>query len=94
MSQMKRTVADTLYVNGKIYTMDSCKPRATCLGIKGDKIVYVGGATQAEFFKGIQTKVIDLGGRAVYPGFNESHMHIMMYAEIFWELTFTASLRK
>lgn len=81
MSQMKRTIADTLYVNGKIYTMDSCKPRATCLGIKGDKIVYVGGATQAEFFKGIQTKVIDLGGRAVYPGFNESHMHIMMYAE-------------
>ena len=70
MSRMKKVVADVVYTNGNIYTMDSCMPKATCLAIKGDRLVYVGGNVQAKFFVGSDTKVIDLKGKTVYPGFN------------------------
>ena len=82
MSRMKKVVADVVYTNGNIYTMDSCMPKATCLAIKGDRLVYVGGNVQAKFFVGSDTKVIDLKGKTVYPGFNESHMHIYDYTKV------------
>lgn len=78
---MKAVAADTVYINGNIYTMDTCMPKASCLAVKEDRIVYAGGKVQVDFFIGEHTKVIDLEGKSVYPGFNESHMHLQMYAE-------------
>lgn len=81
MGQMKKVTADTVYINGTVYTMDTCVPKASCLAVKEDRIVYVGGKVQADFFIGENTEVIDLEGKSVYPGFHESHMHLQMYAE-------------
>lgn len=76
MGQIKQEVADLLYINGNIYTVDEKKPKASCLAIKGDRLIYVGGELQTDFFVGENTKVIDLEGKSVYPGFIESHMHL------------------
>ncbi len=68
---------DMVIKNGTIYTMDSQMPKAEAVGVKGGKIAFVGSAAEAE--KGISetTKVIDLQGKTMTPGFIESHAHIM-----------------
>lgn len=76
MAQVGKITADTVFVNGNIYTVDECKPKASCIAVKEERIVYVGGRLQAENFIGSGTEVVDLGGKPVYPGFIESHLHL------------------
>ena len=86
MAKMMLVTADTVYINGNIYTMDDCKPKASCLAVKGDRIVYIGGKVQVQSFIGKNTEVIDLGGKPVYPGFIESHMHLDQMAKKYLEV--------
>jgi len=71
-----QSAADSVYVNGNIYTVDEDNPTATALAIQGDKLVYVGDQAGVEAFIGPDTQVIDLGGKTVLPGLIEGHMHI------------------
>lgn len=73
--------ADTIFVNGKIVSMDD-KTRSTDVGtiyeglaVKGDKIVKLGTAAQVKTLAGPQTKVYDLHGRTMIPGIVEPHNH-------------------
>ena len=45
------------------------------MAVKGNRIVFVGTSEEAKAFIGDETKVIDLNGRSVVPGFIESHIH-------------------
>lgn len=65
--------ADTLYVNGKIWTGDSSYPTAAVMAVKDGKIVYVGDDSSA--FDAAAT--IDLGGKMVVPGFTDNHTHFL-----------------
>ncbi|PWT87664.1 MAG: amidohydrolase, partial [Acidobacteria bacterium] len=69
--------ADLVLRNGMVITMDSANPKATALAIQKDKIVWVGEDAQAQSWIGAATKVIDLKGAFVYPGFIDSHAHIL-----------------
>ena len=53
--------AESVYVNGNIYTMDDDNPHATAMAIRGDKLLYVGDKAGAEayYISGV-TKVVDL----------------------------------
>ena len=66
-----------LIVKGNIITVVNQKPRAEAIGIKDEKIVSVGAAGEIEAGAGKGTKVLDLTGKAVLPGFIDSHAHPM-----------------
>jgi predicted amidohydrolase YtcJ len=65
---------DTIFVNGGVYTMDATG-RATALAVTGERISYVGNDAAARQLAGPETKVIDLRGRMLLPGFQDSHVH-------------------
>jgi len=68
--------ADTIYHNGSILTMAGKSPAyVEALAVKDGKIVYVGGKDDALKMKGDATKVVDLGGKAMLPGFLDAHSH-------------------
>ena len=75
--------ADVIFIHGNIYTevIDSAAAfgsgkRAESLAIAGDKILAVGTRDEVMKFKGTETKIIDLNGHFVMPGFNDAHMHM------------------
>jgi predicted amidohydrolase YtcJ len=68
-------VADTIFRNGRITTLDPSHPEATNLAIKDGRIIGVDDAE--EYQQGANTKVIDLKGRRVIPGLNDSHLHVI-----------------
>jgi hypothetical protein len=69
--------ADTVLLNGRIYTVNPRQPWAEALAVRGGNIVAVGTAAQIQKYRGPSTKVIDAGGRLVLPGFTDCHIHFM-----------------
>jgi predicted amidohydrolase YtcJ len=66
-----------LIIKGNIITVVNQKPRAEAVGIKGGKIASVGTAKEVEAGAGKTTKVLDLKGKTILPGFIDSHAHPM-----------------
>ena len=69
--------ADLVFKNGTIITMEKDMPTATAMSIQGDKISWVGETKDVESRIGPNTKVVDLKGAFVYPGFIDGHAHIV-----------------
>jgi hypothetical protein len=69
--------ADTILVNGRIYTVNSRQPWAEALAIRDGKIVVVGTAAEVERFRGPATQVLDVRGHLVLPGFTDCHIHFI-----------------
>jgi hypothetical protein len=67
--------ADLILVNGKVATLDSERPFAEAVSIKAGRVSSVGSAREVMAEKGPATRVVDLGGRTVIPGLNDSHIH-------------------
>lgn len=68
----------TLYINGKLYVDKDTF--ATSMVVKDDRIIKVGTEEECRsVFKG--SEVIDLKGKTVIPGLNDSHLHFLMTAE-------------
>jgi predicted amidohydrolase YtcJ len=68
-------LADYVFRNGAVYTIESETPKAEAVAVTGKKISYVGSNKGAQAFIGKKTKVIDLKGKMLLPGFVESHLH-------------------
>ncbi len=69
--------ADVILTNGKFATLDPAKPSASAVAIKGGRFVAVGSDADVQPFKAPATRVIDLRGRCVIPGLNDSHIHVV-----------------
>ena len=69
--------ADSVYRNGRIYTVDGAQPWAQALAIAGKRLIYVGDDASAQKYVGSKTKVIDLQGRMVMPGIHDAHTHLL-----------------
>ncbi len=75
--------ADWIFTHGNIYSgmaeatseLGAAK-RAEALAVRGDRILAVGARDAIMKLKGPDTKVVDLGGHFVMPGFNDAHMHL------------------
>ena len=66
--------ADTILYNGRLITMDAGQPRASAMAIKGNRLMAVGGdAVRSLAGKG--TRLVDLKGACVVPGFIDCHNH-------------------
>ncbi len=69
--------ADLIVMNGRIATQDKRRSFASAAAIKGGRFIAVGTDKEVMASKGEKTKVIDLGGRTVIPGLNDSHIHLI-----------------
>ncbi|MEJ2241212.1 MAG: amidohydrolase [Candidatus Bathyarchaeota archaeon] len=68
--------ADMVLINGKILTMNISKPIAEAIAIKKDKIVEVDSNKKINSLVSKATKIINLNGKTVVPGFIDSHIHV------------------
>lgn len=67
--------ADTLIINGNIYTVDTLLPGAEAVALRAGRIIEVGSTADVMALRGDSTEVIDLQGRFMMPGFIEGHGH-------------------
>jgi predicted amidohydrolase YtcJ len=69
--------ADLVLLNGRCATLDRMRPAATAVAMKDGKFVAVGDETAVQPHRDDRTQVIDIGGRTVIPGLNDSHLHLI-----------------
>ncbi len=69
--------ADLVLLNGKIWTVNDRQPEAEAVACIGSRIVAVGSNEEMRKWIGPKTKVIDLQGKRVTPGFNDAHIHFL-----------------
>ncbi|MCW8274917.1 amidohydrolase [Pseudomonas sp. PCH199] len=74
---MPEVPADLILYNGRLHTVDRKKPQASAVAIKDGRFVVVGSDAQAMALQGPATQIIDLHGRTVIPGLNDSHLHLI-----------------
>src|SRR5213082_4240457 len=73
--------AERIFINGNIYTVNDKQPFAQAIAVKGDRIIFVGANADAEKSRGDKTRIVDLAGKTVTPGFTDSHCHIFGIGE-------------
>ncbi len=73
--------ADLILHNGVIWTVDAKNPTVEAVAIKDGKFVVVGSNSAALKLRGPNTRVIDLKGSFVVPGFNDNHVHFASAAQ-------------
>ncbi len=69
--------ADLIIINGHVATLDSRNSFASAVAIKNGLFIAVGQDDEIFSYKGETTKVIDVKGKTVIPGLNDSHIHII-----------------
>ena len=69
--------ASLIFTNGAVYTVDPAQPWAEAVAVADGKILYAGTAKGAGRYRGAFTTTIDLGGRMMLPGFQDSHIHLI-----------------
>ncbi|ASF45102.1 amidohydrolase [Methylovulum psychrotolerans] len=74
---MKLTSPETILFNGKITTLDAQQPEVTALAIAAGKIIAMGSDLDIQALATELTLAIDLQGKRVVPGLNDSHLHLI-----------------
>lgn len=69
--------ADSVFLNGAIYTVDANRTWAEAIAVTDGRIVYVGDNEGAGHHVGPETRLFDLVGQMLLPGFHDSHVHIL-----------------
>ncbi|MBV8817495.1 MAG: amidohydrolase family protein, partial [Acidobacteriaceae bacterium] len=70
--------ADLVLLNGKVWTENPAQPVAQAVALEGVTILAVGSDADIRKLASADTKMIDLGGRLLLPGFNDSHVHFLV----------------
>ena len=71
----KKNKPDLILKNGRITTLWSERPSATAIAIEDGRFLSVGADDEVMRLDHPGTRVIDLAGRTVIPGLNDSHIH-------------------
>ena len=69
--------AELILQNGAVYTLNAAQPWAEAAALAGGKIVFVGPDSKVKKYRGEKTRVIDLAGKMLLPGFQDSHIHLI-----------------
>jgi predicted amidohydrolase YtcJ len=79
-SAQTATPADTIYYHGNILTgvdLESAQPqRVSAIAVRNRLVIGTGSDADAKQWQGPSTKMVDLGGAFVMPGFNDAHAHL------------------
>lgn len=73
---------DTIFYHGNIYTQDPACPKCSALAIKNGIIIALGNDEDILSMATGRTKLINLNGHLMMPGFVDTHMHVMFYAQL------------
>ena len=69
--------ADLVLINGRIYTVDNARPVVSALAVRDGRVLFIGSDAEAKTLVRPSTRVVDLNGAAVYPGFTDAHAHLL-----------------
>jgi len=72
-------IVDLILKNANVITMDTNNKRASAVATKWGKIFAVGKDSQIAPLAGSGTRIVDLGGKTVLPGFIDTHNHLSFY---------------
>ena len=75
-----KSIQKQALINGKVLTMDEKCSRAEAVLIAGDRIEGVGSTAEVLEAAGKNAIVRDLKGKALFPGFIDSHSHLSLYS--------------
>lgn len=70
--------ADLLFTNAHVFTADPLQPTAEAVAVIGERIAFVGSASEAKAWHGPSTRVIDSQGCTLMPGIIDSHYHLFL----------------
>lgn len=70
-----------MFTGGNVYTGNERQPTAEAIAVKGERIVFVGSAPDAQTYKDSRTRMVDLHGATVVPGLTDAHCHIFGIGE-------------
>ncbi len=76
------TSADLALTGGNVLTMNFSQPCAEAVAVKGDRIVKVGTNEEVHQLVSETTKVIQLNGKTVVPGFIDTHIHVADFGRL------------
>ena len=76
-SAQQQPPADLLIVNGKVYRGGGSTSFSEAVAVRGNAIAAVGSTADLSGLRGPKTVVFDAAGRAVVPGFNDVHTHLL-----------------
>ncbi|WP_022890804.1 amidohydrolase [Agromyces italicus] len=79
--------ADLVLRGGAVLALDDADTRGTAIAVRRGRVVELGDDASVERVIGSDTRVVDLAGRAVMPGINDSHLHACWLGAI-WPTTF------
>ena len=80
------TCADQLLYNAAILTLDARNSVAPAMALAGERILAVGTREELERFVGPETRLRDMEGQTVMPGFCDAHGYILLTADMLdWE---------
>ena len=77
LSAQAKEIADTVFINGQIETLNTKQPKANAVAIKNETFIAVGSNQKIKSFIGPTTKIIDLQQQLAVPGFVDAHTHPM-----------------
>lgn len=69
----------TIFFNGNIITMDKNQPYVDSMIVEEHKFIFAGKYNDAMKLIGQKDEMVDLNGKTVVPGFNDSHVHLLNY---------------
>lgn len=78
--------ADSVYRNGRIYTVDGAMSLKEAIAVKDGKIIGIGNDDEIEQYISDSTKVTDLQKKTVLPGLIEGHTHLMKFGEVLMQI--------
>ena len=70
-------MVDAIFHSGRIRTLDAANPEAEAVAVADGKFAAVGDARSVLALAGPHTKIVDLKGKLVVPGLNDSHIHLI-----------------
>ena len=80
--------ADCIFTNAAVHTLGDPDEVAEAVAVRDGEIVQVDDEYEVEFLEGVETEVVDLGGRVLLPGFIDAHTHLqhlgrsLVYADL------------
>jgi hypothetical protein len=77
MTRSSTRPADLVLAGGRIATMDAARSWASALAVRDGRIAAVGSDRAVRTWIAPSTRVIDLRGRTVTPGFQDAHVHVV-----------------
>jgi predicted amidohydrolase YtcJ len=81
-AQGQQEAADMILHSGRVWTGDEARPWAEAVAVRGARIVAVGADADVMGLQGADTRMVDLEGRFVSPGFIDNHTHFSRAGEL------------